>query len=247
MQHWKRHNDQFPVIAPFDVVSNQPFNVGSIFGFAMDDAKAGEEVAIKRYGVFETRFINPLGPGTEFWPDGTPLYYCPVSGRISAQPTDFFIGYAYRGREVDSEWGYVLVDQPYKEADNIQGFALAGSAWADAATAYGSDLEAPAVTDIVLRKKEDMNVGFAKSITYQFFSLAANAGDGLLSIGFVGDEDALVAPFTQASVTPNEVVIVDLSAQVIDTAADLVLRVDLSTGAPQTITDLFLAYRIDYV
>ena len=141
----------------------------------------------------------------------------------------------------------VLVDQPYKRDTNITGFAVAGSTWANASTIHTGDLEAPTITDIILRKAGDMNVGFAKSISYQFFSLAANAGDGLLSIGFVGDEDALVAPFTQASVVPNTLVTVDLSpVYLIDASADLVLRVDLSTGAPQTITDLFFVYDISY-
>lgn len=68
MRNYNSSGDIVKTVASVDHESGSFFKLGSVYGFVVDDAKAGEYVVVKTEGVFEIAGISAL----EF---GTPVYH----------------------------------------------------------------------------------------------------------------------------------------------------------------------------
>jgi len=70
MKNFISTGDIITVTAPYDVASGAGVLVGAIFGFAVTSAKSGEQVNIKRSGVFDHAKTS-----AQAWTEGVALYW----------------------------------------------------------------------------------------------------------------------------------------------------------------------------
>lgn len=68
MRNYNSSGDIVKTISASDRESGSFVKIGAVYGFVVDDAKAGEYVVVKTEGVFEVAGISAL----EF---GTPIYH----------------------------------------------------------------------------------------------------------------------------------------------------------------------------
>jgi predicted RecA/RadA family phage recombinase len=107
MRNFKQEGDILPVAAPYDRSSGQGCQVGAIFGVAVSDADydAGEDVQLKRTGVFELAKTS-----AQSWAVGDRIYWDDSNKRCDNVATvGMLIGFALEVAANPSSVGVVCL------------------------------------------------------------------------------------------------------------------------------------------
>ena len=105
MKNFVQNGEILEVIAPFEVQSGAGVKVGSIFGFAVTYAAAGETVNIKRRGVFDHAKL-----AAQAWTQGAPIYWDDATKQLTTTSTNnLLVGAAAAAAANPSAVGRVVI------------------------------------------------------------------------------------------------------------------------------------------
>lgn len=112
MKNFIAHGDTVTVIAPGDLSSGDIFAVNELIGVAVRDALTGEEVAMKRVGVFDLSVKAINDNGNSAVQPGDKIYYVSAdTPKLSKKSSGLFVGYALEG-VASSQTGVIKVLLP---------------------------------------------------------------------------------------------------------------------------------------
>ncbi len=105
MKNFVQNGEILEVVAPYEVQSGGGVKVGSIFGFAVTYAAAGETVDIKRHGVFDHAKLP-----AQAWTQGAPIYWDDATKQLTTTSTsNLLVGAAAAAAANPSAVGRVVI------------------------------------------------------------------------------------------------------------------------------------------